>query len=89
MLRHGKCATVGNIGHGLTQTHVGGVRLRGGGEIDGGVGEGNATFGHADEFECVMRIDGDAQRGRIGEAYIFAGEDHESTRNEARIFTGV
>ena len=44
-------------------------------------------FGQANEVAGVMRRDRERQRERIGEADVLGGENHESTRDEPRVFT--
>ena len=57
--------------------------------VGSGVGEGNARFGHSDEFHGLLRGDRERQRFRIGQSDIFAREDHDASRDEAKVFAGM
>ena len=53
------------------------------------VGEGNSRFRHSNEFNGLLRRDRERQRLRVGQSYIFAGENHDAARDEAKVFAGV
>jgi len=57
--------------------------------VANGVGEGNARFRHADEFNSLLRCDGERQCFRIRKSDIFAREDDNAARDEAGILAGV
>ncbi len=75
--------------HVLGNGGVGGVErvaLGRGGEVDDGLGEGEAAFGHADEVDRLLRGDADEQRLRIGHADVFAGEADQAAHDVERVF---
>jgi len=49
------------------------------------VGEGDAGFGEADEFDGLLGGDGERERFGIGQADVFAGEDDMQRALEAEI----
>ena len=53
------------------------------------MGEGDAAFGHAEEFEGLLGRDRDLEGGGISEADVFGGRDDEATGNETGVFPGV
>ena len=57
--------------------------------VNGGVGERDAGFGHADEFDRLLRGDGDEQPVRISQADVFAGGNDEAPRDETRVLAGM
>ena len=89
VFRHGEGAAFLDVLHGLAERGVGAVGFRRGGEIDRGMGERDAAFRHADEFECLLGGDGDAEGIRIGEADVLAGGNHQTPGDETRILAGV
>ena len=57
------------------QRFVGFAAFFGAAHVGGGVGEGDARFGEADEFAGLLGGDGDGERFGVGRADLFAGED--------------
>ena len=46
------------------------------------------AFRRAEEIESVLRGEGDGERGRFGEADVFAGHAHHAAREVERVFAG-
>jgi hypothetical protein len=44
------------------------------------VGEGDAGFGEADEFDGLLGGDGEGERLGVGQADVFAGEDDDAEK---------
>ena len=71
-----------DVGDGLVDTDVGGVALRGGSHVDGGMGQGDSGLGHTDEAHCLVRRDGDLQGGGVRSADVLGGDDDQTPRYE-------
>lgn len=87
--RDGEGATAFDIGDGGIEGGVGAVGFWGGGEVNGGVGERDAAFGHAEEIEGLLGGEGDSQGVGIGESDVFAGGDDEAAGDKAWVFSGA
>lgn len=57
--------------------------------MDGGVGEGNAALGHAEEFESLLGRNRDLEGGRVGKADVFGGRNHDASGDKTWVFSGV
>ena len=57
-------------------------------QVHGGLREGEMAFRDADKIGGLHGGDGDAERGGVGEADIFAGHAHQAARDVKRSFAG-
>ena len=89
MLRHGQRATGAHVFERGVNGLVGAVALVGRGDVDRGLGDGNARLGPADELGDLMRRLREHERHRVREAHVFGGADEDAARDEARVFAGV
>ncbi len=58
-------------------------------EIDHELGEGEGSFGKADEMNRLLRGHGQGQRMRVGEAHVLGGEAHEAAGDVERVLAAL
>ncbi len=89
VLGDGESAAGFDVLQGGVDAGVGAVAFGSGGDVNSGVGEGDAGFGHSDEFGGLMGGHGDAEGVAVGEANVFAGGDDDAARDEADVLPCV
>ena len=74
---------------GVFQGQVRGIALGRGGQIDGGLGQRDTAFRHANLGHHLEAGIGQKQSIGIGQAYVFRGAQTQATGNEEGIFAAV
>ena len=73
------CAVIGGVGR---------VRFGGTSEVDGGFGERQTGFGHAEEVGSLLTGDGEGEGVRVCKANVLGSEDDEAAGDEEGVFAG-
>src|SRR5690606_2915965 len=82
---HALSAPGAHVGDRGIQRLVGGVGLRGGGDVDHGLGERDPTLGHAEHLHGLHRGDRDLEGGGIGHPHLLARGDDDAAGDESRV----
>ena len=84
-----KVARFFHLDQGIFQRHIGSIALGGGGQINGGFRQGNATFRHADLGHHLEAGIGQQEGVGIGEAHILRRTQAKAPGNEQRILSAI
>ena len=86
---HGEGAAGLHVAHGPAQGGIGAVALGGGGQIHGGVRQGDARLRQTHELRRLPGVHGHPQSPAVRQADVLAGGDDDAPGDEPEVLAGV